>query len=170
MASLEFKNQMVPQEIQDCVKESVRATFSMILGSEPAENENQDKIGGAGVVGTISFVGDITWLLMLELPKQSAITFSNKFCGFEIDYDSPDMGDAVGELANVLAGDIVGRLSRAGIKVGMSLPTIMRGTNVEPILPKDVAKTQIGFTSPGGDFLIKLAGSRDGYHGRKPGT
>ena len=59
-----------------------------------------------------------------------------KFTGFELDYDSPDMGDVVGEMVNVLAGDIVSRLRDGCIKVAMSLPTIIKETDVEPLLPR----------------------------------
>ena len=46
---------------------------------------------------------------MLGLPRQTASNLVLAFAGCEIDFDSPDMGDAVGELANILAGDFVAR-------------------------------------------------------------
>lgn len=172
MASFEFKDQSIPQGLTDCVKESVFSIFATILGSSPAHRDSSNgRMQGEGLVGIISFVGDITWLLMLELPEQSARSMATKFCGFDIDYDSPDMADVVGELANVLAGDIVGRLSNEGVKVALSLPTIMRGQNVEPLLPRGVAQSQMNFSSNEGDFSLKLAGSQgDKIAGHRPGT
>ncbi|MCH8157684.1 MAG: chemotaxis protein CheX, partial [Nitrospinae bacterium] len=109
-------------------------------------------------------------LLMLALPKESACAISSKFTGFEVDYDSPDMGDVVGELANVLAGDIVARLGKDDIKVAMSLPTIMRGHDVEPLLPRGLPSAKMHFTLPHSEFTLKLAVSRPGEAvTRKPG-
>ncbi|MEE9258957.1 MAG: chemotaxis protein CheX, partial [Nitrospinaceae bacterium] len=111
------------------------------------------------------------WLLMLVLPKSSAQPIVSKFCGFDIDYDSPDMGDVVGELANVLGGDIVARLGKDGMKVAMSLPTIMRGHDVEPLLPRGLPSQKMYFTLPEGTMALRLAASKPGEQmGRKPGT
>ena len=175
MSSFKFDEHTIPQALADCVENSVVSIFSSILGSQTIYNGNGNrghgKIEGEGVIGTISFVGDITWLLMLELPRKSAKCMAAKFCGFEIEFDSPDMGDVVGELANVLAGDIVGRLSSEGVKVSMSLPNIMRGQNVQPMMPRGVSSKEMRFSASEGDFRIQLAGSPPGqFAARRPGT
>lgn len=86
-------------------------------------------------------------------------------------YNSPDMGDVVGELTNCLAGDIVARLAKDEIKVGMSLPIIMRGHDVEPLLPRGLPSEKMHFTVLDSEFMLKLAISKPGDAvGRKPGT
>lgn len=149
--------------LAECVKQSVIANFSTMIGSQPDIRNNGSNLVGEGVVGIISMVGEFTWLLMLVLPQETAKAFSLKFAGFEIDYESPEMGDVVGELNNILAGDIISRLSKDGIKVAMSLPTVLRGNNVEPMLPRGTPSMQMHFTCPEGEFLLRLAGgSSDG--------
>ena len=143
MGTYEFTADSVPVELSDCVKESVINIFGTMFGETPVEGEGTSENLGEGVVGIISFVGDITWLMMLALPRKSAQSLSQKFAGFEVDYDSPEMGDVVGELANVLAGDIVARLRADEIKVAMSLPTIMRGQDVEPLLPRGIPANRL---------------------------
>lgn len=172
MATIEFKGEKMPEQLVACCRDSVVGIFNSIFGAEPVFHEDNDKGKvGDGVVGIISFVGDVTWLLMLVLPKTSAQSISFKFTGFEVAYDSPDMGDVVGELANVLAGDIVARLSAQGIKVAMSLPTIMRGHDVEPLLPRGLPSEKLHYSIPDGDIYLKLAGAKPGQTvGRRPGT
>ena len=81
------------------------------------------------------------------------------------------MGDVVGELANILAGDIVARLAKEDLKAAISLPTIMRGQNVEPMLPSGLPLEKLHFDMPEGEFLLKIAGAKSGdVVGRKPGT
>lgn len=173
MATIEFKNDVMPEKLTNCVKDSILAIFKSIFSVEPIPRPTEDgaKVGD-GVVGIISFVGDVTWLLMLVLPKSSAQTIAFKFTNFEVAYESPDMGDVVGELSNVLAGDIVARLSAEGTKVTMSLPTIMRGHDVEPLLPRGLPSVKMHYTIPdGGDIFLKLAGAKPGQIvGRRPGT
>lgn len=154
------------------VRESVETTFETILGSVPEfVGEDGTKNIGEGVVGIISFGGGVNWLMILALGKQSASRIASGFCGFEIDYDSPDMGDVVGELANVLAGDIVARLKGRGVEAAMSLPTIMRGHDVEPLLPRGAPSEKMHFNTPQGVLMLKVAGSRPGETmGREPGS
>lgn len=172
MAAIEIKGNEMPQVLTECVNGSVSSIFNTIIGSLPDYvGDDEDRKIGDGVVGIISFVGDVTWILMLALPRTSATKMATKFCGFDVSYESPDMGDVVGELANVLAGDIVARLSREGIKVAMSLPTIMRGHDVEPLLPRGLPAKKMHFSMPEGDLMVKMAGARQGdVLGRSPGT
>jgi chemotaxis protein CheX len=136
MPTIDFSEGKIPQVLTDVTRDSIFSIFNTIFGSVPKfSGDGNGKKMGDGVVGIISFMGDISWIVMLELPKESAKAMASKFCGFDIDYDSADMGDVVGELANVLAGDIVARMAKEDLKAAMSLPTIMRGQNVEPMLP-----------------------------------
>ncbi|MBC8288397.1 MAG: chemotaxis protein CheX [Nitrospinae bacterium] len=172
MATINFNDGAMPSVLTDVSRDSILSIFNTIFGSEPTLESTEEREGlGDGVVGIISFMGDVNYIIMLGLPKSSAIAMASKFCGFDIDYDSPDMGDVVGELANVLAGDIVARMSNEDFKVTMSLPTIMRGHDVEPLLPRGLPLVKLHFSMPEGNFTLKVAGAKSGdLVGRKPGA
>ena len=172
MAAIDFNDGKMPSVLTDVSRDSILSIFNTIFGAEPKFDgkDNEGKVG-EGVVGIISFMGDVNYIIMLALPKDSAIAMASKFCGFDIDYDSPDMSDVVGELANVLAGDIVARMSKEELKVTMSLPTIMRGHDVEPLLPRGLPLEKLSFSMAEGNFMLKVAGAKSGdLVGRKPGT
>ena len=172
MATISFSDGKMPSVLTDVSRDSIISIFNTIFGAEPKLTSGEDGTNlGDGVVGIISFMGDVNYIIMLALPKDSAIAMASKFCGFDIDYNSPDMGDVVGELANVLAGDIVARMSKADFKVTMSLPTIMRGHDVEPLLPRGLPLERLNFSMAEGNFMLKVAGAKSGDQvGRKPGT
>jgi CheY-specific phosphatase CheX len=171
MPTIEFKDGKMPEVVTESVKDSITGIFSSIFGAQPKLHVDNNKKVGDSVLGIISYVGDVSWLLILILPRSCAEAVAMKFTGFAVDYDSPDMGDVVGELNNILAGDIVARLSSKGVKVGMSLPTIMRGHDVEPLLPRDLPSLKMSYTIPEGEIFIKLAGAKTGQPvGRRPGT
>jgi len=50
-----------------------------------------------------------------------------------VPFESSDMGDAIGELANVIAGSVKARLDQRGAKANISLPTVLRGSAVESV-------------------------------------
>jgi chemotaxis protein CheX len=172
MATIDFNDGKMPSVLKDVSRDSILSIFNTIFGAEPKlESGGDGGPVGEGVVGIISFMGDVNYIIMLALPKDSAIAMASKFCGFDIDYDSADMGDVVGELANVLAGDIVARMSKEDFKITMSLPTIMRGHDVEPLLPRGLPLEKLNFSSGEGAFVLKVAGAKSGdLVGRKPGT
>ncbi len=174
MSTFQFTSDAsIPEELASCVKVSVSSVFHKSFGYFPSfqdDDEETHKIGD-GVVGIISYVGDVTWLMMMGFPKDCAMGLVTKFTGFELDYDSPDMGDVIGEMANVLAGDIVARLREGSVKVALSLPTIIKGSNVEPLLPRGFPSKKLIFTVPEGIVMIKIVGAKAGMsYGQQPGT
>ncbi|MCH8312450.1 MAG: chemotaxis protein CheX [Nitrospinae bacterium] len=172
MAAIEIKENEMPVVITNCVSDSVSSIFKKIFGVVPEyDGDDNSKNIGDGVVGIISFVGDASWILMLAFPKDSAETLAEKFCGFEVPYDNPDMGDVIGELANVMAGDIVARMGVQGVKVAMSLPTVLRGQNVEPFMAKGIPDKKMHYTVLGKDVMIKIAvGNSNEMMGATPGA
>jgi chemotaxis protein CheX len=174
MSIFQYSNEaVIPEELVTCVKDSVSSVFHKSFGDVPSfqvDDEETQKIGN-GIVGIISFTGEITWLMMMGFPKDCATGLFARFAGFELDYDSPDMGDVVGEMSNILAGNIVGHLRESGVKCAMSLPTLIKGHNVEPLLPRDFPSKKLIVTMPDGIIVVKVVGAKPGMsYGQAPGA
>ena len=161
MQKNESDDNILVSELQsECLKQSVLSTFSSILNEDlkflgSAEKQLNNKT--EGIIGIISLIGDISWSIMLGLPKNTVITLVPKFTGFDIEYDSEDMGDVVGELANIVAGDLVARLDEIGTNVNMSLPTVARGSDLELLFPDRLPSMRMGFSTKEEKFWIKVA-------------
>lgn len=174
MSTFQYSNgAVIPEELIDCVKDSISSVFQKSFGDVPSfqnDDEETRKIGD-GIVGVISYTGDFTWIMMTGFPKDCAANLFPKFAGFELDYDSPDMGDVVGEMSNILAGNIVGRLQESGVKCAMSLPTLIKGKNVEPLLPRSLPSMQLTVTIPEGIVVVRVVGAKPGTsYGQPPGA
>jgi chemotaxis protein CheX len=163
---------VVPEELVACIKASVSSVFQKSFGDSPSfQSDDESQKIGDGIVGIISFTGDITWIMMMGFPKDCAKGLFPRFAGFELDYDSPDMGDVVGEMANILAGNIVGRLQESGVKCAISLPTLVKGRNVEPLLPRHFPSRKLIVTMPEGIVIVKVVGAKPGKsYGQAPGA
>jgi CheY-specific phosphatase CheX len=174
MSIFKYTNEAVIQEeLVSCIKVSVSSVFHKSFGDVPtfqSDDAETQKIGD-GIVGVISFTGDITWIMMMGFPKDCATGLFAKFAGFKLDYDSPDMGDVVGEMSNILAGNILGHLRESGVKCAMSLPTLIKGYNVEPLLPRDFPSKKLVVTMPEGIVIVKIVGAKTGMsYGQAPGA
>jgi CheY-specific phosphatase CheX len=166
--------QAFPPRIAEAVKSAIALSFASIFGQEPQPvDEAESSKSCASVVGIMSFVGDFTWSLALIVPERTAPTMAEKFTGFPIPFDGPDMTDAIGELNNVLAGEVVAQLDRRGVKARMSLPVTLRGIDVETVLPRGVPEITLAYGLDGSPYWFKmaaLASSRSGIHVRLPGA
>lgn len=160
MTTLVQQLDTVPVNLIEAVNKAIERTFEGMFGTteiKPAPDASEES---EGIVGLISFVGDITWSLAMMFPQTSVANLAYKFAGFEIAYDSADMGDVVGELANVLAGVVCGELENRGISSQMSLPTVTRGRQVELLLGGHLIATRFSVTTPSGNFDIRLIVSK----------
>jgi CheY-specific phosphatase CheX len=151
----------IPESLSTLVKQSVGATVESLCGAQATYRvDGHPDAPCDGLCGIISFMGDFAWSFMLALPRQTAIDLTVAFTGFELEFDSIDMSDAVGELANILGGDMNARLEALGAKMAMSLPTVARGHDIQLLLPHDVPCERVSFVSPAGEFWLKVAMAR----------
>jgi len=104
-------------EYQQCVADAVMDILKATCGVQLQPQQEDEQAGSDGVIiAVISLVGDVEWSIFLGLPRETVPVLVAKFAGFEIPFDSEDMGDAVGELANILAGDVKRRLEAKGAR------------------------------------------------------
>ncbi len=146
-----------PTVISTAVRDATVEFFQSFCGLK-AEEQTQplpERPEGE-IMSTISFVGDIAWAFSMIFPATGAVALAKAFAGFEIPPESSDLGDLVGEVVNVIAGGICARLDRHGISAQMSLPTVVRGTNLSLLVPSGVATTRMAFTSADGIFWVQL--------------
>jgi chemotaxis protein CheX len=163
------ESQQLAPAIVEAVSQAVETTLATICGARP-ERLADDAVPTSDIIGIITFVGDPSWSFSLLLPQDTATALIQAFVGMEIPFDSADMGDAVGEFANVLAGDIVARLESRRIEAQMSLPLVARGHDVKVYGAASVAHTRIAYRSAQGPFWVKMAAEGSGPMGtRQPG-
>lgn len=138
------------------VQESVVYVMNLLAGITPEFEVLDQPIAIVdGICGRIAFVGDVSWSLMVYCTRHSAMEVAEALAGFEMDYDHPDMGDAIGELANIFAGDAVARLDSHGITVAMGLPAVFRGHDIEVLLSKNTTSVWCAFHLPKSTFWVE---------------
>lgn len=148
----------------ECLEESAKSIFPATCGLELLPSDDSLAVNdGDTALAVISLVGAVEWSVFLALPKATAVGLSAKFAGFEIAFESNDLGDAVGELTNILAGDIKARLDAIGIKANISLPSVMRCSNLQVLIPRDLPVHKLAFTTAVGPMQVGIiAGKKSG--------
>jgi len=122
----------LPVEVIQCFKSSLSDALRDVWGDKP-ECVRQDKEAASeqleeGLVGIISFMGQALPLsMMIGVPKSDVENITEKFFSVRVPYSDPRISDAIGELSNILAGDVLARLENIGFNTRMSLPTVVCG-------------------------------------------
>lgn len=157
LSQLEELN-VIPEEIVEKVSESVVNTFGSITGEEFSPIEKAAESGPLnGMVGNITvFNSDHTLSLILALPKEAALYISEVFIGMELPFESDDMGDLIGEVSNILAGDVAANVEQVGFRGQSSLPTATRGSDLTLFMPNKPPSEKIKFSSPNMEFWLTM--------------
>ncbi|MDZ4753599.1 MAG: chemotaxis protein CheX [Phycisphaerae bacterium] len=111
------------------------------------------------VRATIRLSGDVMGSVTLIMPEGPSIEAVLKFVGKRMPFGSADFRDAVGELANMIAGGAVSRIS--GVKIRIGCPSIVMGPvatapAVDGAADDGATVLQLPFATGGGTFLVEL--------------
>lgn len=108
---------------------SVKKVFKTMLGTEVTVGKPTILLANgepsSDVSAVIGLSGDAAGCVVLCLPMQTATAVASKFAGVEMTKDHPDFSDALGELANMVAGQAKAHLD--GLSVSISLPSVIIG-------------------------------------------
>ena len=152
-----------PMQYGESVEEAAINTLQSACGVQVAKLEENSLYASPFVLAVISLVGDVDWTVFLGLPQKTAVALAKNFAGFEIPFESDELGDAVGELANVLAGDIKCRLDKQGVKESISLPCVVTDGDLRVMIPKNSSVMKICFDSPVGKLLVGVISRKKSF-------
>ncbi len=86
---------------------------------QPVQGNNPD------VSGVIGFSGDASGAVVMAMSKDTAVKIASQFAGMDLEAGTADFADAIGELANMVAGGAKAEFH--GLDVNISLPSVIIG-------------------------------------------
>jgi CheY-specific phosphatase CheX len=110
---------------------SAREVFDIMLGTSlgihgsPADGTNGEFTALVGLAGSLCGV------LSIRCTNQAARIMAGKMLDMPPEAVDSDSWDALGEIANMIAGNFKGKLSGVGNHCMLSVPTIIVGTDYE---------------------------------------
>jgi len=117
-------------EYSQTIIESTQEIFSsmIMLDVTPGEpfirSHNMLKNSISGLIG---LAGTTKGMLAIHLPNAAALAVTTAFLGMEVEEIDEDVRDAVGELANMLAGSVKSALDPKGSDIKLSMPSAVYG-------------------------------------------
>ncbi len=137
---------------------SVTNVFNTMLQTEVTVGKpflKTPKCDRPDVSGVIGLSGDVTGVVILGFTKDVAIAVAETFTGAKLTWDDPDFADALGELANMVAGGAKSNFE--GMNASISLPSVIVGANHEVVGSRANPSLVIPCDAPMGHFTVEVA-------------
>ncbi len=139
--------------------ESAKEIFStmIMMEIEVSKEESGDQLGLTdSISGIIGLAGMRKGVLAIHLPKEVAMAITGNFLGMEVTEVNEDVEDAVGELANMLGGNVKTILSEKGRDIELSMPSTISGRHYDFQSTKEAERIAIPFDCEAGKFSVEL--------------
>ncbi len=108
------------------------------------------------VSGMVGMAGQVKGLLAIHLNEDVAKTVTGNFLGMEVEEVDEDVRDAIGELANMLAGNIKMALTEKGNDIKLSIPSAISGEEYTIDSMTDAEITVVPFSLESGEFMVEF--------------
>lgn len=79
------------------------------------------------ITGMVGFAGTYSGVISIHCPVPLALKVTSNMLGIDCDEVNEDLNDAIGEIANMLGGSVKQVLSKGGLDVKLSIPTVISG-------------------------------------------
>lgn len=123
--------------ISESVRQAVIDVFDTMLSLrlEPLQNSDGPGIPPAessGIVGSVGMAGKINGTVYMSYPESLACSIVAKMMGeAPASIEQPEVTDVIGELANMVAGDMKRRTSEKGYHGLLVPPVVMLGNGIK---------------------------------------
>jgi chemotaxis protein CheX len=126
------------------------ANIATTVGGLTLKNETSPPHDVSGIIG---FSGGVVGSMVIGLSKDVASRIVAAFSGTGHHIDSPDFADAIGELANMIAGSAKKNM---GVVASISVPTVVVGPAHHTMRLSGVPCVIIPCKTPHGDFDVEV--------------
>lgn len=106
------------------------------------------------ISGVIGLSGSLKGAVVIGMPQEVALASVQKLVGTTHDTLDAEVSDALGELANIIAG--YAKKYFQGEDIQIALPTVVFGPQHRVAMPSDVPVVVIPFESELGNFVIEV--------------
>ena len=122
-------------DLKSFVANSISKVFDTMLSLEieAIDTDCRENSDSNRIIGSVSFAGEVTGSVNIQVKDAFAHILTAAMLGMdveEIDGDE-EVYDVIGEMSNMLGGDLKSRLCDAGLPCELSIPSVMSGSNLK---------------------------------------
>ncbi len=105
----------------------------------------------------VGLAGTYNGLVSVHIPWPLAISFTSLMLGMEVTEIDDDVNDAMGEIANMVAGSFKQHLSKGGSDIQLSTPSVINGADYNVSSGNNLENITIKFATDEEWFMVSLS-------------
>jgi chemotaxis protein CheX len=141
--------------ISETTDEIFNCMIFIDVAAQPPLESGKQAIG-CHVSAMIGLTGGISAMLGIHCPSAVGLAVAGAMLGMELEKIDVDVKDALGEMANMMAGGIKERLSLENINLELAIPTAVAGQSYVISAPNGSKRVVVPFTISQGQFFVEI--------------
>lgn len=144
--------------------ESTQEIFSSMVMLEVTPGEPFIRIDEKlvnSISGIVGLAGTTKGMLAIHMSNDAALAVTTAFLGMEVSEIDEDVRDAIGELANMLAGSLKSILDPNGGDIKLSMPSAVYGEEYSIDCLAQAQAATVPFSFDGMNFMVELQLRKD---------
>ncbi|MDD4456680.1 MAG: chemotaxis protein CheX [Syntrophotalea acetylenica] len=145
-------------DLGKCISDATQEIFQSMLMCEAhpsapltaRSNKFTDSVSGL-----VGLAGNYRGMLAIHVPNDVAMAITSKFLFMDVEEINDDVKDAIGELANMLAGSVKSMLTETGTGLKLAIPSAISGAEYEVECLSDGDGVIVPFCIEEGAFLVE---------------
>ena len=105
----------------------------------------------------VGLAGTYNGLVCVHIPWPLAISFTSLMLGMEVTEIDADVNDAMGEIANMIAGSFKQHLSKGGSDIQLSTPSVVNGSDYFVSSGQTLENITLKFASDEEWFMVAIS-------------
>ena len=146
-------------EILNCFISATVSVLRSVAGVHPRQGRARIKKADDAsydISGVVGLTGQVQGLVVLSFREAPALEVVGRFLGEPVSKVDDQVLDAVGELANIVAGGAKKALVDAEYDLKISIPSVIRGRDHKIWKPTSIPCFEIPFEIGSGPFAVEL--------------
>ena len=138
---------------------AVREIFEFMIGMDLTVHADSSPLPGYhlnSVSAVIGFSGATRGMVAIHCPEQVALAISSALLDTNETEVTADVRDAMGEVANMVAGGIKAAATKQGAELELSIPTTVCGERYSVGGFPSAKKTAVEFSIKEGNFFVEI--------------
>ena len=123
---------LTEEDVRSSIEEITKGVFStMVMMDVTAESPLTEPVVTFHdtLTSMVGLAGSHSGILAIHCPKNLALKITSNMLGMEVTEIDDDVNDAMGEIANMVGGDVKHIFSPKGADINLSIPTVIYGSD-----------------------------------------
>jgi chemotaxis protein CheX len=148
-------NENIPENWLPLLQLAVKEVFEIMLGSK-LEPHSDSGAAPKDFTAMVGLAGQLCGVMTMRCSAQSAALIASKMLGIDPKEANAEMWDAIGEVANMIAGNFKNKLTGMGDRCMLSVPTVITGADYSFHSLADSTPLEVTMAFEGEPIVVNL--------------